>query len=153
MEAPASLSDFPAGFICGSLMNAFTCVSFPPFLTVTSTIYPVETLLDIGAAGIAGGAVTAVRAIGGAFLKQPLPERPIATARITRTRPSPPSGAIDAAIRTARESNNPGTQLEGQVAQRIKDAGSMSPASRAPDPSLDFGGPVSLPNHPCSWRH
>jgi hypothetical protein len=86
-------------------------------------VYPVETLLGIGAAGIAGGPAAAARAIGGAILKQVLPEQPILTVRVTRTRPSPPSGEIDAAIRTARESGNPGTQLEGQAAQHIKDAG------------------------------
>jgi hypothetical protein len=90
-------------------------------------VYPVETLFGIGAAGIAGGAAAAARAavpaIGGAILKQALPERPILTVTVTRTRPSLSSGQIDAAIRAARASDNPGTRLEGQAAQQIKDAG------------------------------
>ena len=86
-------------------------------------VYPVEILLGIGAAGVAGGVAAVARAAGGAILQQVLPEQPIPTVTVTRTRPPPASGEIDAAIRTARESGNPGTQLEGQAAQHIKDAG------------------------------
>jgi hypothetical protein len=90
-------------------------------------VYPLETLLGVGAVGVAGGAVAvaraAGRAIGGAIVKQVLPKRPIPTMRITPDRPAAPSGQFDGAIQAARESSNPGTQLEGQVAQHIKDAG------------------------------
>jgi hypothetical protein len=90
-------------------------------------VYPLETLLGVGAVGVAGGAVAvaraAGRAIGGAILKQVLPKRPIPTMRITPDQPAAPSGQFDGAIQAARESSDPGTQLEGQVAQHIKDAG------------------------------
>jgi hypothetical protein len=94
-------------------------------------VYPLETLLGVGAVGVAGGAVAVARAagraiggaIGGAILKQVLPKRPIPTMRITPDRPAAPSAEFDGAIQAARQSSDPGTQLEGQVAQHIKDAG------------------------------
>jgi hypothetical protein len=42
-------------------------------------VYPVETLLGIGAAGVAGGTAAVVRAVGRAILKQALPEKPAPT--------------------------------------------------------------------------
>ncbi len=59
-----------------------------PALDAIRPVYPVETAIGVAAAGIAGGAAAAARAVGGAILKQVLPEKPTGTPATDRTKPS-----------------------------------------------------------------
>jgi hypothetical protein len=67
-------------------------------------VYPLETLLGIGAAGIAGGAAAVARAAGGAILKQILPGRR-----------SPPGNAAVNAAKPGNAAGNVGEQAEATI--------------------------------------
>ena len=82
-------------------------------------VYPVETALGIGAAGVAGGAGAAARAVGGAIARQVLPEVPPVT-----------SGAPAEGAAAAEKPANAG----GAAPNRTQPAASAAPAEAKKPP-------------------